>query len=218
MKKAVLLFGIALLALAAWQYKLLRTANQQLLVAEQRVADVIAAGTNSLNFSDLTELRRLPANIGNVPNLKHLNARETHLSDLTGLEGNATLEQLDVNMTRVSDLKPLQGLPNLKQIYLHDTWVSDVSPLAEIPSLERIDIGKTQIDTLQPVTQIKHLVWLNLHKSHALDGSREPFATLQERPFLELSGGSAYRQDYRPGWQYNAMQRLLRLREELGLS
>lgn len=176
MRKIILLFIIALAAFAAWQFKLMRTANQQLIVAEQRVADAISAGTNNLNFSDLVDLRKLPANIGDVPNLKYLNARGTSLSDLTGLEGNATLEHLDVNMTRVSDLKPLQGLPNLKLVYLHDTWVSDVSPIAAIPSLERLDIGTTQIDTLRPVTQIKSLVWLNLHNSHALDGSREHFA------------------------------------------
>ncbi|MEX0307680.1 MAG: leucine-rich repeat domain-containing protein [Ruegeria sp.] len=217
MKKTVSILIIALVALAAWQYKLLRTANQQLAIAEQRVADVVSAGTNSLTFSDLTELRRLPANIGDVANLKYLNARETKLSDLTGLEGNVTLEQLDVNMTRVSDLKPLQGLPNLKLIYLHDTWVSDVSPLSAIPSLERLDIGKTQIETLLPVTQIENLTWLNLHDSHALDGSGEHFAILQKRPFLDLSGGAAFSQNFQPGWQYNAMQGLSRLREELGL-
>ncbi|MEW2915949.1 leucine-rich repeat domain-containing protein [Ruegeria sp. ANG10] len=217
MRKIVLPLVVASAAFAAWQYKLMRTANQQLVVAEQRVTDAISAGTNNLNFSDLVELRKLPVNIGDVPNLKYLNARGTSLSDLTGLEGNATLEHLDVNMTRVSDLKPLQGLPNLKLVYLHDTRVSDVSPIATIPSLERLDIGTTQIDTLRPVTQIESLAWLNLHNSHALDGSREHFAILEGRPFLELSGGSAYRQDYRPGWQYNAMQRLSRLREELGL-
>jgi hypothetical protein len=216
MRKTVLILVVALAALAGWQYKLLRTANQQLLIAEQRVAEVVSAGTNSLNFNDLTELRSLPANIGDIPNLKYLKARETNLSDLSGLEGNATLEQLDVNMTQVSDLKPLQGLPNLKLIYLHDTWVSDVSPLSTIPSLERLDIGKTQLETLLPVTQIENLTWLNLHKSHALDGSGEHFVAMQARPFLELSGGAAFRQNYQPGWQYNAIQHLVRLREKLG--
>ena len=217
MRKTVLALIIALIALAAWQYKLQKTANQQLLIAEQRVKGVVSAGTNDLDFKDLTELRKLPANIPDIPNLKSLNARGTNLSDLTGLEGNATLERLDVNMTRVSDLSPLNGLPNLKLVYLHDTWVSNVSTLATLPSLERLDIGNTQIETLVPVLQIENLNWLNLHNSHALDGSGEQFAILQERPFLQLSGGSGFRQNYQPGWQYNMMQHLSRLREKLGL-
>ena len=217
MRKIVLLLIIALVGLSAWQYTLIKTANQHLALAKQRVADVIAAGTNSLTFDDLTELRRLPANISDVPNLKYLSARETNLTDLSELEGNLTLEHLDLNMTRVSDLKPLQDLPNLRLVYLHDTWVSDVSPLTTLPSLTRLDIGKTQIETLRPVTEIETLNWLNLYKSHALDGSGDYFANLQERPFLDLSGGSSYRQNYQPGWQYNAMQRVSRLKEELGL-
>jgi len=217
MRTTFFLLILALAALAAWQYKLLSTANQQLAIAEQRVADVVAAGTNSLSFDDLTELRRLPANIGDVPNLKYLSARKTNLSDLSGLEGNTTLEQLDVNMTRVSDLKPLQGLPKLKLVYLHDTWVSDVSPLVTLPSLERLDIGKTQIETLLPVTQIEKLTWLNLHNTHALDGSGAYFAALEERSFVELSGGAAFRQNFQPTWQYNVTQHLSRLRETLGL-
>lgn len=217
MKKFLLFLIVASVTSGAWQYKLLRTANQQLVVAEQRVADVISAGTNSVTLDGLTELRKLPPNIGDVPNLRYLNARDTSLSDLSGLEGNTTLEQLDVNMTRVSDLSPLEGLPNLKLVYLHDTWVSDISPLTTLPALERLDIGKTQIETLLPVTEIENLTWLNLYKSHALDGSGGHFAALQERPFLELTGGSAFRQNYQPGWQYNAMQRLSRLREIFGI-
>lgn len=217
MKKFLFFLIVVAATSGAWQYRLLRTANQQLVIAEQRVAEVISAGTNSVTLDGLRELRKLPANIGDVPGLRYLSARDTNLSDLSGLEGNTTLEQLDVNMTRVSDLSPLQGLPNLKLIYLHDTWVSDISPLTTLPALERLDIGKTQITTLLPVTEIANLTWLNLYKSHALDGSGEYFAALQERPFLELTGGSAFRQNYQPGWQYNAMQRLTRLRENFGL-
>lgn len=50
MRKTVLVLIIALIALAAWQYKLQKTANQQLLIAEQRVKDVVSAGTNDLDF------------------------------------------------------------------------------------------------------------------------------------------------------------------------
>lgn len=105
-------------------------------------------------------------------------------------------------MTPVSDLTPLSGLPNLRLVYLHDTWIEDIDPLTTLPALERLDIGKTQIASLEPLTRIESLQWLNLHRGNALDGSRDHLAILEEIVFLELSGGSAYRQNYRPGWRY----------------
>ncbi len=217
MKHLTVIFVIAAAALGAWQFMLWKSSQDQLAIAQARVTEVIATGSNNLNFNDLTNLRKLPENISEITNLKYLSARETHLSDLSALKGNTTLEHLDLNKTRVSDLTPLTGLPKLKLVYLHDTWVSDLSPLMTLPSVERIDIGKTQIASLEPLSQIESLNWLNLYHSHALDGSAEPYSTLQKRPFVDLNGGTAYAQNYRPGWQYNAMKRLSRFKESLGI-
>ncbi|MEP5760870.1 MAG: leucine-rich repeat domain-containing protein [Litoreibacter sp.] len=217
MKHIIYFVVLAGVAFGIWQYPSWQVARAQLAEAEKRVIDVIAKGTNNLDFDDLRELRRLPANINEVPNLVYLSMRETNVSDLTGLEGNSTLEQLDLNGTRIADLTPLEALPELRLVYLHDTWVKDVSPLTTLPSLERLDIGNTQIDTLLPVTRMEKLNWLNLYKSHALDGSGDHFTVLEDAPFLELAGGSAYRQDYRPGWLYNVTLRFSRLKEQLGL-
>ena len=216
MRNIIIVVVFALLAVGAIQYPSWQSSRTQLAIAEDRVREVIAAGTNSVNLSDLPALRRLPANIGDIPNLAYLTVRETSLSDLSGIEGINTLQHLDLNMTHVSDLAPLTGLPNLRLVQLHDTWIEDVGPLTTLPALERLDIGKTQIASLEPITRIENLRWLNLYRSHALDGSRNYLESLAENPFLELSGGSAYRQNYRPGWQYNAMMRLNRIWEQLG--
>lgn len=217
MKYTVTLLILILLTLAGLQYPSWQKSLQQLAIAEQRTDEVIARGTNSLDFSDLTEMRRLPSNIGDVTNLKYLTIRDTNLTDLSGLEQSTTLTNLDVNQTRVTDLTPIAGLPQLKLLYLHNTWITDLSPIATLPSLERLDIGKTHIETLQPVTQIESLTWLNLHNSHALDGSQAHFRTLKEQPLLEVFNGVSYQVNYQPGWRYNAMLRFSRLREQLGL-
>lgn len=217
MRDIIIVVLLAILALGALQYPSWQLARTQLVIAEERVREVIASGTNNINRNDLAALRRLPANIDEIPNLLYLSARETNLRDLSGLEGIDTLQQLDLNLTQVSDLTPLSGLPNLRLVYLHDTWIEDVDPLTTLPALERLDIGKTQIASLEPLTRIESLQWLNLHRSHALDGSRNHLAVLEEMVFLELSDGSAYRQNYRPGWRYNVMLQLDRLRKRLGL-
>jgi hypothetical protein len=217
MRNTIIVVLFAILAFVASQYPSWESARTQLVIAEERVREVIVAGTNNIDLSDLSALRRLPNNIGDIPNLKYLTVRETNLRDLSGIEGIKTLQQLDLNETQVSDLMPLAGLPNLRLIYLHDTWVEDVGLLTTLPSLERLDIGKTQIASLEPLTRIENLRWLNLHRSHALDGSHDHLAIFEQKVFLELSGGSAYRQNYRPGWQYNVTLRLDRFRERLGL-
>lgn len=216
MKRLFFIIVIAAAAIGVWQYPSWKEGQRQLAVAEQRVIEVLEAGTNNLSFTDLHELRRLPNNIRDVPNLVYLQIQDTKISDLSNLTGHATLTQLNVNNTRVSDLTPLKDLPSLKLIYLHNTWINDVSPLVTLPALERLDIGNTQIETLEPVTRIRNLVWLNLHKSHALDGSQVYFQDLTNRVF-DVAGGSAYRQNYQPGWQYNAMLRFSRLKDRFRL-
>jgi internalin A len=217
MRNIIIAALLAIFALGASQYPSWQLARTQLVIAEERVREVIASGTNNINLNDLAALRRLPANIDKIPNLKYLRARETNLRDLSGLEGIDTLQELDLNLTQVSDLTPLSGLPNLRLVYLHDTWIKDVDPLTTLPALERLDIGKTQIGSLEPLTRIESLQWLNLNRSHALDGSRDHLEILEEMVFLELSGGSAYRQDYHPDWRYSVKLRLDRLKERLGL-
>ncbi|WP_187431823.1 hypothetical protein ROLI_014160 [Roseobacter fucihabitans] len=217
MRNIIIVVSLALLAVGAFQYPSWHASRTQLAIAEDRVREVIEAGTNSVNFSDLPALRRLPANIGDVPNLAYLTVRETSLSDLSGIEGINTLQHLDLNMTHVSDLAPLTGLPNLRLVQLHDTWIEDVSPLTTLPALERLDIGKTQIASLEPITRIENLQWLNLYRSHALDGSRDHLETLDRIVFLDISGGTAYRDNYRPGWQFNFVLQLNRYRKRFGL-
>ncbi|CAN0603143.1 unnamed protein product, partial [Ectocarpus sp. 12 AP-2014] len=170
MKRFILLFLVAAAAIGAWQYPSWKESQRQLAVAEQRVIEVLEAGTNNLSFDDLNELRSLPSNIIEVPNLVYLQLQDTKISDLSALAGSNSLKQLNVNNTRVADLTPLEGLPDLRLIFLHNTWVTDLSPLVTLPALERLDVGNTQITTLEPMTRMQNLVWLNLHKSHALDG------------------------------------------------
>ena len=217
MKRVLILLSIILLGFAGWHIFQLWEAQQQLEIAEERVNKVVQKGSNNLVLNDLTKLRRLPRNINEIKNLKYLYVRGTNLEDISGLEGNPTLAQLDLNFTRVSDLTPLRNLQQLELIYLQGSWVKDVSPLTTLPALEQLDIGRMQIETLQPLTRIRNLLWLNLYKSHALDGSKTHFNNLEERPGLALSGGSAYKQNYQPGWLYNTTLHLSRFQSYMGL-
>lgn len=179
------------------------SAQSQLTIAEERVAQALEEGTNTLDFSDLTQLMQLPKSIGSAKRLQYLKLSGTRIKDLSPLAGLTNLRQLDLNNAIIKDLAPLAGHPSLRVLYLHNTWVSDLSPLAQMPGLERLDIGKTQIASLSPVTGISTLNWLNLHGAYALDGSRDHFSKLQKRD-MDISGGKAFIQGYRPDHVYRA--------------
>ena len=75
--------------------------------------------------------------------LTGLEARNTNITDLTGLEHATNLETLAlygeyieaenrwVNNNSVSDVSPLAGLTRLTSLNLHDNSISDISPLVE---------------------------------------------------------------------------------------
>ncbi len=210
-----LLLAIALV-FVLWGFSTQQDAFKARGIAEQRVSEVIRDGTNTLDLGDLNALRKLPRNLGKIPNLEYLMLRGTKVNDLTGLQASSTLRQLDLNLTHVNDLKPLRGLPNLSVLYLNETWVSDLSPLATLPSLARLDLGRTQTNTLQPLINLPALEWLNLHASHAKDGSQKYFETLKRRKGLQISGGAAFRKNYRPHWIYTASLYLTRVKMRYG--
>lgn len=217
MKRLLIILLIAVAGFAVWQFPSWNAARAQLEIAEQRVDQIIADGSTTLDLTDLVELRRLPSNIENATKLVYLRLRGTHVSDISGVENLRNLQDVDLNQTRVTELTPLEGHPSLRVLYLHETWVEDLGVLASLPALERLDIGKTQVASLEPVTRIANLNWLNLHGSYALDGSTQFFETLAAR-MPDLSGGNSYRQGYRPDWQYQMTVRLRRLKERLGIA
>ena len=216
MKRLIALILILAAGFTAWQFPAWNAARQALASAEARVAEMAQAPRNSLDLTDLPALRRLPANIGELPGLKYLQLRGTDVADISGVDALTRLEQLDMNFTRVRDLTPLLDHPSLKQIYMQGTWAADLSPLATIPTLHRLDIGQTQVATLEPVTRIEGLTWLNLHRGYAVDGSSGHYRTLADR-LPNLSGGRAYREGYKPDWIYQTRVRYWRLREWLGV-
>jgi len=169
--------------------------------AEGRIAEIIDAGTNNIDLSDLSMLRNLPPEIAQIKNLTYLDIATTQVSNLAPLAEIHTLKNLTVRGTRVSDLQPLVGLKGLTTLNIGGTWVSDIELISQIPNLQRLDIGITSLRSLEPVRRIPNLVWLNLHKSYAHDGSRVHFDALHES-VPEVFNGSAYRQNYTPDGIY----------------
>ena len=128
--------------------------------------------------------------------LPKLDARNTSISDLTGLEHATNLESLwldgeDVqgiwrNSNSVSNLSPLAGLTNLIELELRDNNITDLSPLADLTSLTRLGLRDNNISDLSPLAGLTNLTWLGLWGNRISDLS--PLTRLTKLTELRLGG------------------------------
>lgn len=191
-------------------------ARQDYARAEAQVAAAIEKGWTVVEFKDLPNLRKLPANLSALPGLTRFQAQDTDLSDLSLLAGFSELAYLDIRGSRVTDLSPVSGLPKLKHVVINGTRVRDLGPLATLPSLERLGMAGTQVASLEPLTRAKALNWVNLHAAYAEDGSLTHFDELTER-VAEVNNGRAFRMNYVPDAGWLRKVRINRLAEDFGL-
>ena len=104
--------------------------------------------------------------------LTRLDAPNSGIRDLTGLEFATSLTRLHLGIDRVegryvnsndiSDLTPLAGLTNLTQLILTNTGVSDLTPLAGLTNLTRLSLGDNSIVDLTPLAGLTNLTELEL--------------------------------------------------------
>ena len=106
-------------------------------------------------------------------NLTSLNARNSGIRDLTGLEHAHSLVELDigydyidgegrVNSNTVSDFSPLAGLTELVYLNLSYTAITDISPLSGLTQLNTLDLFYTAISNISPLAGLTQLAYLDL--------------------------------------------------------
>ena len=111
--------------------------------------------------------------VADMARLTHLEARNTNISDLTGLEHATNLTNLLlgqthvegvgwINSNSVSDLSPLSGLTNLTGLWLERNAFTDISPLAGLTNLTELNLGGNNLSNISPVAGLTNLrqLWL----------------------------------------------------------
>ena len=117
--------------------------------------------------------------------LTHFEARDTYISDLTGLEAATNLEQLNLNHNLISDISPLAGLIKLQVIQLQDNRISDISSLRDLINLEYLHLERNLISDLLPLEGLINLI--NLGLSHNLVSDLSPLAGLIKLHWIGMS-------------------------------
>jgi len=117
--------------------------------------------------------------------LEVLDASESGVLDLTGLEFAINLTGVYLGLNRISDVSPLQDLINLTVLDLHrNRGISDVSPLKGLTKLTWLSLRGNRIVDVSPLKDLTKLTYLHLGYNGISDVS--PLKTLTNLTFLNL--------------------------------
>ena len=120
--------------------------------------------------------------------LTRLDARESQIKNLTGLEHATRLTELILYNNQISDVSPLVGLTRLRYLGLDGNQISDTRPISKLTQLELLHIGDNRINNagVRPLTKLKQLKWLALHSNKI--SNITPLAKLTKLEGLWIGG------------------------------
>ena len=166
-------FFLMVILLNGW----LRSADAQ--VVRMPDANLAAAVRDALNLGpDATITRQL------LQDLRGLNAPESNISDLTGLEHATQLEWLWLRYNEISDLTPLSGLTGLRGLGLHNNEISDLTPLSDLTGLRGLGLDNNEISDLTPLADMTELDWLDVWNNEISDLT--PLANMTRLESLDI--------------------------------
>ncbi len=115
------------------------------------------ANLRAIIEDNLSKTRGASITRGEMSTLTRLEASNTNISDLTGLEFATRLEILELYDNNISDVSPLSGLTNLIELYLSNNNISDMSPLSGLNSLIWLHLGRNSISDVSSLSGLNSL-------------------------------------------------------------
>ena len=111
--------------------------------------------------------------------LTRLEAPNSNISDLTGLEHATNLQRLSlgtawvngewVNSNDISNLSPLSNLTNLTRMNLDENSISDISALSNLTNLTWLFLDSNSISDISALSNLTNLTWLDLFDNSISD-------------------------------------------------
>ena len=117
--------------------------------------------------------------------LRHFVARNSGITDLTGLEHASNLTSLVLSNNPITDVGPLAELTQLTTLDLDRSPITDVGPLAELTQLKRLNLGRNSITDVGPLAELTQLTSLFIWSNPITDVG--PLAKLTQLKTLDLS-------------------------------
>ena len=132
-------------------------------------AELGKASSDPITTSDMAALRSLTAresNISDLTGLKHaINLRsldfgDNSISDITSLSGLTNLRSLYLLGNSISNITSLSGLINLTVLYLAGNLISDISTVSGLTNLRTLHLGDNSISDITPLSGLTDLTVL----------------------------------------------------------
>ena len=101
--------------------------------------------------------------------LTRLDARDSQIKNLSGLEHATRLSGLELRRNQIRDIRPVSNLKSLKELVLDSNRVSDIRPLAKMKQLTWLLIGGNPISDFTPLTNLTELRGLSLWGNNISD-------------------------------------------------
>ena len=168
------------------------------LIASAQVVDIPDLNLRIVVEATLDKELDHPITVEEIATLTRLDARDAHISDLTGLEFATNLRLLGLggqsvpdpsgNSNSVSDLSPLSGLTQLISLGLSGNAISDISPLSGLTQLISLGLSGNAISDISPLSGLIHLESLGLEGNAISDLS--PLSGLANLTSLSLSSNA----------------------------
>ena len=104
-----------------------------------------------------------------IQRLTALDASQSEIKNLTGLEHAVRLRFLKLWSNQIIDIRPLTELKNIVGLILDNNNVSDITPLANMTQLRRLLIGGNPISDFAPLINLTQLEWLAIWNTNISD-------------------------------------------------
>ena len=127
-----------------------------------------------------------PITLVMMQQLRHFDAPEKGIRNLTGLEHAINLELLALGGNEISNLTPIANLVKLEELWLWgNPMLSDLSPIANLTRLEYLVLAGCQVSDLRSLSKLTQLRKINLDRNRIVDIS--PLANLARLTELVIS-------------------------------
>ena len=117
--------------------------------------------------------------------LTTLNAENSEITDIKGLEHATQLEVLNLDANEITTITLLEGLTRLTELSLNSNRIQNITPLETLVNLTRLNLGSNQIIDIVPLTELTEITDLNLLNNNII--SITPLAELTRITRLDLS-------------------------------
>lgn len=101
--------------------------------------------------------------------LEVLNLGGNEITTITLLEGLTHLTELSLNSNRLQIITPLQKLVNLTRLNLSSNQISDIAPLTELTQITDLNLLNNSISDIIPLTALTRITTLDISKNQIED-------------------------------------------------